>query len=729
MKNSLYKWVLALGLLSSLMYSCQQEDLRPPKRQEKTEGEAQGASVSLKLEGDWQGEDKELRGFSLQKDGQGIPQLKIEDKTYDITLYIRQMGNEAITTVAAKAVCKTNDAGQKHFRIEVPKFTLQGAGQSFRKGVNGWYVCGVIGEAPKHFDEQTATLFEPLTTERKLPLGFPWTPLTITEEGHGQQHNARFNLIGTLLRVGLRNNLVVPVEAKYIVLRSEGFAFSGTFEPSKVTDDDLNQGRHLSFTNNLPNAPFKIPTSAEAATSSGTRILAGHEDMLGGNIYVWGYPINTSATIQATMEVTTRPKGMTAEELASSILPDLEKVVSVRESVPSTLKAPKDGYKHSRIHKAPLLITSDLMITEQYVFNEAHLNLSIIELHNPTLDPIELKHYALMKVGRDHVQGSNNNRVVAYPQEDYDYAHRWVDTSDKSGGYKECKMNSAVLMPLDMRTAVNDGSYWRWITYEAWQRDPDQPNKSKHHDHSLKVRVVRTGAYPGDNVVSTTFRDPGLDPVLDPGKTILILGPGYVEYTPDQDGYGLLYPTKPYPYAGGAGQRGQLGPGVQPIQSYLKGYCQYVVAMANYSQPKSNSRNDAASVNHLSSDQGVLLVKQKLDPVNHPSITNGSIRKVIDCSIPYNNALHSLTQIERVTYDRTHFRTRIDGDFFPSTKFNSKDWVISDMSWSNQARLQWKSREYETARGTLGTRSFVRNGSKRHQNEWGANYVAPTKQW
>lgn len=419
---------------------------------------------------------------------------------------------------------------------------------------------------------------------------------------------------------------------------------------------------------------------------------------------------------------------MTAEELAGSSLPAAEKKSFRRYSVPTTLRAPSGGYKHSFVHKAPVLITSDLMITEEYHYNKDHLNLSIIELHNPTLDPIYLRHYGLMKAGRDLNAGPNS--VAFFPMNSSRTpTNRSVSTDDRSDGiYREAKMEHAIIMPLELRDNDYSWSYWRWRTFVPMRSNAD-PNMTEFYSHKPQHKVIRTGASRGDDVISTTYAAPGEEPRLDPGKTMLILGPGYIEYTPDEDGYGILYPTKPG-NTGGAGQQGQLGPGVQPIQSYIKGYCQYVFAMANYSATKSNSRNDAAATNHLAEDHGIVLVKQMLDPSS--PLNNGTIRKVVDTAIPYNNAGSSLSQFQSkfpFGSANTHARVRVDGDYFPSTTFDIDNWYIANISWSNEVRTRWASREYYTERMTLGSRKFVQDGSKANQNNWGSNYIAPTKQW
>lgn len=715
-----YKFYLK-GLLSLLFIaitlSCSKDDLhRLDMPNDGTIQVAKGEIANLNISGLF--DENDTRSFSLEEVNK-IPQIKLETKEYPITLYIKQLGVNAITKIDTIAKCTVDPiAKTRIISVVVNKFQLQGSGQSFQKNADDWYICGVIGSAPQNFAEQK--VFAPITEERKIPIGFPWSKLKIENDGQGVNLGLSFNMIGTLLRLGLRNNIISAVEVNSIKLKSSKFAFTGSFDPTKVTDKDLTDGNYMSFKSDSENKDFDIDARIQNKL---LRIESGKEYMY-NSAFIWGYPISSDASIQSQMQVLTRPKGMTQQEFESSNLPESEKKTFFRYSVSSSLNAPNGGFKHSKIHKAPFMVTSDLMITEEYHFNKANLNLSIIELHNPTLDDIELKHYGLMKVGLDLTQSPNG--VAFFPQNDQTTAERWVDTSNKTGGYKEARKTQALIMPLDLRNGDEenlDWAYWRWRTFEPNLRDGSDPNKTKYYAHSLKYKVIKTGAHSGDNVNDVTFAEPPKDPILKAGKTILILGPGYIEYTPDKDGYGILYPTEPL-NAGGAIQKGQLGPGMQPLESYRKGYCQYVFAMANYSTTKSNSRNDNASTNHLAENQGVVLVKQRKD--------GGLVRKIIDTSFPYNNQGSSAGQLQGKLPAggvNTHSRVRCDGDYFPSKNFDLNNWHIEDISWSNDQRSQWATREYNTARATLGTRWFVQDGSKANQNNWGENYVVPTKSW
>lgn len=739
-----YIKTLGLSLLPFLWYACAQDDVLPlgnEVEQSITESIPLGKPALLRLEGELV--EDEVRSFALElKDGANykIPQLALDKETYPITLYIRKLGNPAITSVSATAKVHTvEDTGKKRIHVTVEKFTLQGAGQRFVKGESGWYISGLIGSAPASRDEQG--LFLTSDVERPLPLGFPWMPLNIKEEGFGEHLALNFNMIGNLLRVGLRNNIVAPVEVIKIKLNSREMAFSGSFAPEQTTDDDLRGAKYLRFASSTLGRDYEFHVSEEAKRGLGLRIDAGYETMLrNGLAFLWVYPMQANANIQAQMEVVTRPMGFTAEQLNASDLPEAEKKSFLRYSVPTLLRAPSGGYRHSYIHKAPLTISSDLMITEVYHFAKGNLNTSIIELHNPTLDPIELRHYGLMKVGEDKAGTVNTNYVAFYPQTDQTVAERGVDTSDKSGGYKEARLTQALIMPLDLvkgDDAELDYAYWRWRTYEPLLRDGNNPNKSKYFEHRVKTRRLRTGVASGDGLTDLPGgflpMPSGINPVLDPGKTMLILGPGYVEYTPDESGYGLLYPTAAgITASGGALQEGQLGPGIQPIEACRKGYCQWAFAMADYAVEGAATFQKEASTNQLGKDQGVVLVKQRRDLIKHPDLQNGMERKVVDCSHPWNNAGSAQDEI-RDRYPQgstnTYFRVRCDGDYFPSPFYNINNWHFENMEWSNKARGYWKSREYYTKRATLGTRSFVQDGTKANQSNWGATYVAPRKRW
>lgn len=722
-----------------LLLSACRSDERPayePQTDEVQELQPQGHLAELYLQGEYV--EDGLRAFDLEEKS-GVPQIKLEDnRTYDITLYVRRLGGSSVTTIPAKALYAIDqESGARRMSVKVESFRLQGANETFSKGANDWYICGVIGEAPRTITEQNQFSM----AGRKLPLGFPWTPLTITQDGHGQQKALRFSLIGTLLRVGLRNNIVEPVEVLRLKLKSEHFAFAGSFAPAATTDDDLRSQRYLSFASTSSNQDFEFHVSEQAKLGNGTRILAGGEDMLSeGKVFVWGYPLKPQAPIEAQMEVVTRPLGFTAEQLPGSHLPASEKKSFQRYSVPSTLMSPKGGYQHGYVHKAPFLVTSDLMITEVYHCLKGNLSTSIIELHNPTLDPIELRHYGLMKVGEDKVGPVSTNWVAFFPQNDQTHSERGVDTGSTSGGYKQARTTQALILPLDLVTgddADQSWAYWRWRTYQPLLKDGNDPNKTKYYTHTIRTRKLRTGVAKGDDLEDLPGgflpMPTGTNPTLNPGKTMLILGPGYVEFTPDEQGYGLLYPTAAGGNGSGAFAEGQLGPGIQPIEACRQDYCQWAFAMANYTVGNASSFNDASATNFLAKDQGVVLVKQRRDLLNHPHLQNGMERKIIDCSHPWNNA-GSSQQSVRDAYPKgstnTYFRTRCDGDYFPSPNYKIDNWHFENMSWSNKERPKWKSREYYTGRATLGTRRFVQNGSKVNQTKWRTErYTAPTKSW
>lgn len=310
---------ISLFTLSAFISACGSDD--PISREQSkpnTERDSpKGELATLSLQGDW---SDEARALSLELKN-GIPQFKFESqKEYPIKLYIKKLAQNDITTVNAKAVYSVLENGKRHFQIQARNFSLQGAGQAFTSGSEDWYVCGVIGEAPASTAEQK--VMSPITEERKIPMGFPWTKLTISQNGLGEHRQLRFNLIGNLLRVGLRNNIISAVEVSEIKLKSQGIAFAGAFSPESVTDANLTGGDYMSFKSSTRDQEFKI--SPLTTNGESIRVGSGQEHMF-AEAFIWTYPVDKSGGIQAQMRVLTRPRGMTAAEFAKSGLPDKEK--------------------------------------------------------------------------------------------------------------------------------------------------------------------------------------------------------------------------------------------------------------------------------------------------------------------------------------------------------------------------------------------------------------------
>lgn len=297
MNFGIWRHVLCLALASLLLEACGKDELKPQKHQENSTemstetSDPQGAYIALNLEGNYDINelevDDELRSFSLERKN-NIPQIKLEAKDYDIALYLRQIGNPAITQLTSKATCTILADGKRNIRVQIPQLQLQGQGQRFAKGNQDWYICGVIGNPPATPDEaqeqaerkllaSNQSAQEQAATQRDLPLGFPWTKLSITQDGHGEQKALRLNLVGTLLNTALRNNIVEAVEAHKVRIKSSSFAFSGNFDPSQTTDEDLETGKHLRFLSSSSNQTLVFYASPEARSGTGNRILSGHE--------------------------------------------------------------------------------------------------------------------------------------------------------------------------------------------------------------------------------------------------------------------------------------------------------------------------------------------------------------------------------------------------------------------------------------------------------------------
>lgn len=226
-------------------------------------------------------------------------------------------------------------------------------------------------------------------------------------------------------------------------------------------------------------------------------------------------------------------------------------------------------FKRGHINNSNLKVNSDLMITELLTteFNQRQGSFGILEIYNPTLDPIDVSQYALLRFGYRNDRGTFKVRNLPATAEDA--------TDGKRGDFLVKAIDKALLLPLTLGGASTDwsvNSFNRPMKQTAWA-------ESSHDQHPYASSIAYT-AYAGRGTTYSEFSNvrvvdfsktsyfSGLKTVVPgstyiaPGKTMLVLFSGYAK-----SGY---QPTE--------GDR-QLFARIQ--KAVDAGYCDYVVALSH----------------------------------------------------------------------------------------------------------------------------------------------------
>ncbi|MDY3914865.1 MAG: hypothetical protein SOZ18_07985, partial [Phocaeicola sp.] len=223
-------------------------------------------------------------------------------------------------------------------------------------------------------------------------------------------------------------------------------------------------------------------------------------------------------------------------------------------------------FRRGRVNNINYKTSSDLMITELYTTLSSNgKSYGLIEIYNPTLDPIDLSNYALMRI--HHTAAGKTQYVRVVPKNtptSFDYE------TALSGASPIEDIDEALLQPLDFRTGPATGLWAINSLNQPYKHVPVEdkinrvrfnpgktPKNITYTGYNTRMRDYSTGILNNLNAVQ-----PGKT-ILSPGKTILILFSGFVDssYKPTTAEDKALF---------------------EKIQKAINaGYCEYVVALDN----------------------------------------------------------------------------------------------------------------------------------------------------
>ncbi|MDY3091064.1 MAG: hypothetical protein SOW66_08145, partial [Porphyromonas sp.] len=464
------------------------------------------------------------------------------------------------------------------------------------------------------------------TTDFNVPFVFGWTKLTTKTDNaslasnHAQQIALKFKPDGHMLRYRIVNNLVEDIKLGVVTLYSEGLSLgSGPFVYTFPSTDNFTAGDlprisvKLDASNSQRNAVSGFGPTEELSSGWGPgRVLAA-----GG--YITNYirfnnPGNPAAKDASFMRfqfgTLPFPQGETAggKELdprdvvdmpeplitdfyknalhlplqPSGYIMDLWRGASLQEYVGYDGGAERQtlGLRNMYLPKGLILnekgtvnnvnykVNSDLIITELYTTLYGKRNggsFGLIELYNPTLDPIDLSKYGLVRFG--YRKDGNSYKVRNLPSTNE------TVVNGSAGSTLLSDIDGALVLPLDLKSGEPSGEW----AVNSFNRPIHLANVAPGqycHTQSIQYTSFTGGniKYPGFAATVVDFATKnyitGLKPItpgateIGPGKTVIVLFGGYASdnFVPNEEDQKIF----------------------AKIQAAVKaGYCDHVVAIAH----------------------------------------------------------------------------------------------------------------------------------------------------
>lgn len=464
-------------------------------------------------------------------------------------------------------------------------------------------------------------------TDFKLPFVFGWSKLTTKttnttlEDNHAQQLDLKLKPDGYQLRYRAINNLVEDINLNVLHLSSNGLSLNaGPFDYTNPSTDNLTAtntpriSTNITAANSGRNATVGIfPTDAEINPYDwGTgRVLAS------GDYFTNFLRLNTPTTPKTTTGALLRfqfgtlhfPQGQTARGVSldsrdiegmptpsitnfyknikycplqpSGYIVDMWRGASQQDytgwdgGAPHTTRSYRDMYlpenleltQKGSVNNVNFKINSDLMITELYTstYTTRSGSFGLIEIYNPTLDPIDISKYGLMRFG--------------YRKSGSDFVVRTLPSTNELivnnniGNTIFDNMSSALVLPLDLKSGEPSGDW----TVNSFNRTIKQiPVKSTQYMYSTSVQY---NTFEDGNTIHSNFGAKVVDystknyitglktitpgkTYIEPGKTMIILFSGYASdsYTPNDEDLKIFAKIQ---------------------QAVNAGYCDYVVALSH----------------------------------------------------------------------------------------------------------------------------------------------------
>lgn len=463
-------------------------------------------------------------------------------------------------------------------------------------------------------------------TDFPLPFVFGWTKLTTKAtqpslaNNHAQQLELKFVPDGYYLRIRAINNLVEDIKLGAVHLQSSGLSTSGisSFAYTYPATDNLSAGKTPYITGASTGGRVSTVSVYSSYAQQGTNWGDGRV-LSAGQYFTTFLPFNNPETpttgdnrfMRFQFGTIPFPQGQTA---SGGMLDARDRVAMPATSAPTLFEnkwpayplSPVDyitdwwrglsqmeytgfsglaqnttksirnqflpenkSFKLGRVHNVNFKINSDLMITELYTTKYSARNGSygLIELYNPTLDPIDLSKYALVRFSYETSDNGNTYKVRNLP------ATELIEADANLGGKLITALDKALLLPLDLKSGEPSG-LWAVNSFNRIVQAV-QTNAST-YPYALSIRYPSyTGSgtrYTGFSTKVVDFSTKGyisgLKPIqpgatiVNPGKTIIVLFGGYAldNYSPNEEDRKIF---------------------AKIAQAVAAGYCEHVVAIAH----------------------------------------------------------------------------------------------------------------------------------------------------
>lgn len=683
--SSMKKNILTLVLaFVTLLSSCQKEMPKEQYNDNKELVEYKGETVSLDLQGDT--EDL-LKGMVFDISNGGRPKIKVmqPDSKVKVLCVFRKVGDVATTTY--KELEWTVDAtGRKIFY----KGDIKLASSGFTKADNGkWYMTAIVGGTPKDVNVADATskakvefntpqVALPLNNavELNVPYILPWTAISTSEkDGSAVQKDLLFQSQGTILKVQLRNGMISPYKLKTLHISSGKFYTHGGFDLSNITDDMLTKRATPAWlpsdmSKNYQMKDVKRSEYSHVVSSGGGQLWdismwhdradESFEEISTPNAYT-SYNLPNPITVASAEETTAfytwvmPAKVNTISTMPTMAYADVQgtqagDVESKRVPVFFSTDTPRKGTYRT----INLELTSDLMILSVLADAkdskwatppprrpgrpyrpvsdgsgvQVEENASVLVLYNPTVYPIDLTDYALVRGGNYR---KNPSRPRGIPDETYytenGYKFYVHSPSQRHAGYPPSMTSGkwtgipytddpmqATALPL--RAALGDhrlfeGKFSTWP--EAGRGDlsdyADGGEGGFNRDERYKLLAGTQPTLANGQIM------------LQPGKCIVLVGGGY------------LLPDYASNYESIRAKNELL---MQAIKMAVdKGYCQFAFAYSNgekaYEGFISAAYEGQGGTLDLGAGQGFFLIKHYYARSGQQT----SRYRIVDSSIPY----------------------------------------------------------------------------------------------
>ncbi|MDY3089764.1 MAG: hypothetical protein SOW66_01400 [Porphyromonas sp.] len=462
----------------------------------------------------------------------------------------------------------------------------------------------------------------------KMPFVFGWTQLSTKssnaslKSNHAQQFALNFKPDGHMLRYRVINNLVEDIKLGVVNLYSEGLSLgSGPFVYTSPSTDNFATGNlprisvQLNAANSKRNAVSGFGPTNELSRGWGEgRVLAAGEYIT--NYIRFNNPGNPTAkdasfmrfqfgTLHFPQGETARGDKLDQRDIVDMPVPQLSRYFQGDKRLPlqpsgyildlwrggslqdyvGYNKSPQDADRHTlglrnmflpkdlvlgkkgAVNNINYKINSDLMITELYTtqYSERGGSFGLIEIYNPTLDPIDLSKYGLVRLGYRNDNGTYKVRNLPSATE--------TAISINTGATLLPEMEKALVLPLDLRSGEPSGDW----TINSFNRPIHQTLVEV--AQYCYTQSIQYPAFSGSNTqypdfsatvvdFSTKNHINGLKPIapgatkIAPGKTVIVLFGGYAanNFQPNEEDKKIF----------------------AKIQAAVNaGYCDHVVAIAH----------------------------------------------------------------------------------------------------------------------------------------------------